>query len=111
MPTKVKYFDTKAIVCISAGKNHSAAVSVVGFSYAWGNNNFGQIGEPKEKEYGLPLMIKSLVGVGVSIVNASVNKLSLLGSDNAHTKSKDYEEWKQKVICEEGKYLKKYNNK
>ncbi len=43
-PTKVQAADLKKVVCISAGSEHSVAVTADGLVYAWGWGEHGQLG-------------------------------------------------------------------
>mmetsp|Transcript_39913 Transcript_39913/g.61082 ORF Transcript_39913/g.61082 Transcript_39913/m.61082 type:complete len:91 (+) Transcript_39913:484-756(+) len=43
-PKEVFFFKEKIISWLGAGSNHSAALSIEGYSYVWGRNNKGQLG-------------------------------------------------------------------
>ena len=68
-PIDVLFLKGKTIVSISAGNNHSVAVTIDGYVYSWGRNNRCQWGVNVTKTRS-PWINPDLLGHGVSYINA-----------------------------------------
>ena len=111
-PQKLKYFTGKGISTLTAGKNHSGALSLTGLLYMWGCNSAGQLGSKVRyggTKCGLPMLIPELIGFGVSNVVSRGNRtLTALLPCNVDTKSRVFIDWKNKLIEHEISYMRKY---
>lgn len=72
VPQEVCTFKEKIVSWISAGSNHSVALTIEGYCYTWGRNNAGQLGsagymeaKPDTKQR-VPRIVDSILGVGVA---------------------------------------------
>ncbi|XP_065821674.1 probable E3 ubiquitin-protein ligase HERC1 isoform X4 [Labrus bergylta] len=54
----------KAVVCVSAGYRHSAAVTNDGELYTWGEGDFGRLGHSDSQSRNVPTLVKDISGVG-----------------------------------------------
>ncbi|XP_028981614.2 probable E3 ubiquitin-protein ligase HERC1 isoform X4 [Esox lucius] len=54
----------KAVVCVSAGYRHSAAVSEDGELYTWGEGDFGRLGHGDSNSRNIPTLVKDISNVG-----------------------------------------------
>lgn len=66
----------KKIIAISAGGFHSLAVAEDGKVYAWGHNNFGQLGTGDTTDHNAPVQVTALDGMDVVGVEAGFWKSS-----------------------------------
>jgi len=56
--------DLTGVIAVAAGRQHSIALKSDGTVWAWGNNNYGQLGDNSTKERGKPVQVKSVDGKG-----------------------------------------------
>ena len=56
---------------VSAGGAHSLAVTAAGRVLAWGNNEYGQLGDGTTKDRHVPVRVKLPAGSSVIAVGAS----------------------------------------
>ncbi|XP_069758992.1 probable E3 ubiquitin-protein ligase HERC1 isoform X8 [Narcine bancroftii] len=54
----------KAIVCVSAGYRHSAAVTEDGELFTWGEGDFGRLGHGDSNSRNIPTLVKDISNVG-----------------------------------------------
>ncbi|TUG88269.1 putative E3 ubiquitin-protein ligase HERC1 [Bagarius yarrelli] len=54
----------KAVVSVSAGYRHSAAVSEDGELYTWGEGDFGRLGHGDSNSRNIPMLVKDISNVG-----------------------------------------------
>ncbi|XP_078055944.1 putative E3 ubiquitin-protein ligase HERC1 [Mustelus asterias] len=54
----------KAVVCVSAGYRHSAAVTEDGELYTWGEGDFGRLGHGDSNSRNIPTLVKDISNVG-----------------------------------------------
>ncbi|XP_048472974.1 probable E3 ubiquitin-protein ligase HERC1 [Rhincodon typus] len=54
----------KAVVCVSAGYRHSAAVTEDGELYSWGEGDFGRLGHGDSNSRNIPTLVKDISNVG-----------------------------------------------
>lgn len=54
MPKKIRYFDSKKIVDVVAGRHHSIALTSKNEIYAWGDGRYGQCGYGEFESTSIP---------------------------------------------------------
>ena len=68
IPVKVKDADvpdiSEAITTTSTGTDHSLALKSDGTVWAWGNNNYGQLGDNSINQSSIPVQVKDTAGTG-----------------------------------------------
>jgi len=69
-PVPVKFPKGTKIKSVSAGCQHSLAVTTTGKVYAWGENNLGQLGDTTKKPRKLPVAVKLPSGVTATGISA-----------------------------------------
>ncbi|PST47864.1 hypothetical protein COO72_10925 [Bifidobacterium callitrichos] len=69
---------------ISAGENHSLAIDAEGNAWAWGNNQYGQLGNNSTNQSNVPVKVKAPDGVKFTQVSAG-NEYSLAVGDDGNT--------------------------
>jgi hypothetical protein len=62
-PVRVDLPTTLKIVEVSAGADHSVALSAAGHVWAWGQNSFGQVGDGSGVERRTPVRLASISGI------------------------------------------------
>lgn len=83
-PKIVKALVARTIVQIASGHNHCLALTNGGELYAWGSNQYGQLGcGTVTKCYSKPLLIASLVGVPVAFITCGANHSAILSTSGA----------------------------
>ncbi|MCW1924480.1 chitobiase/beta-hexosaminidase C-terminal domain-containing protein [Luteolibacter arcticus] len=82
---KVGNTDLTGVVQVSAGPSHTLAVDRQGHVWAWGNNQYGQLGDGTITHSGYALMVKNTAGTGVleNIVMVSAGGESTSGRSMA----------------------------
>ncbi|MFJ3395262.1 RCC1 domain-containing protein [Leifsonia aquatica] len=66
---------------IAAGYYHSMAVGSDGKTYAWGNNNFGQLGDGTTTDRAVPVVVQAPAGVTFTQIAAGAYHSLAVGSD------------------------------
>ncbi|TSK72182.1 putative E3 ubiquitin-protein ligase HERC1 [Bagarius yarrelli] len=61
----------KVVVCVSAGYRHSAAVTIDGELYTWGEGDFGRLGHSDSHSRNVPTLVKDISGVGQAACGSS----------------------------------------
>jgi alpha-tubulin suppressor-like RCC1 family protein len=72
-PVRVKVPQGTRVIAVSAGGAHSLAVTAAGAVLAWGDNEYGQLGDGTTKDRRLPVRVKLPAGTRVVAVGASYN--------------------------------------
>ncbi len=72
-PVKVKLPQGTTVIAISAGGVHSLAVTAAGQVLAWGDNEYGQLGDGTTMDRHSPVRVKLPAGTRVIAVGASYN--------------------------------------
>jgi alpha-tubulin suppressor-like RCC1 family protein len=72
-PLKVKLPQGTTVIAISAGGVHSLAVTAAGQVLAWGDNEYGQLGDGTTMDRHSPVRVKLPAGTRVIAVGASYN--------------------------------------
>ncbi len=72
-PVRVKVPRGTRLIAISAGGAHSLAVTATGRVLAWGDNEYGQLGDGTTKDRSVPVRVKLPAGTRVIAVGASYN--------------------------------------
>ena len=67
---------------VSAGIQHTCALTTVGTIYCWGDNSFGQLGIGSMTNQNTPTLVKSPVGVTFRTVSASGNHTCAMSVSN-----------------------------
>ena len=82
LPTPVASFAGVHLVAVSCGASHTLAVSSLGEVFAWGNNEFGQLGIPNLSGcVATPTLVPALVGVRVAALAAGAGHNCALTGD------------------------------
>jgi alpha-tubulin suppressor-like RCC1 family protein len=72
-PVRVKVPRGTRVIAVSAGGAHSLAVTAAGRVLAWGDNEYGQLGDGTTKDRHVPVRVKLPAGTSVIAVGASYN--------------------------------------
>jgi len=72
-PIRVKLPQGTRVIAVSAGGVHSLAVTAAGQLLAWGDNEYGQLGDGTTKDRHIPVRVKLPAGTRVIAVGASYN--------------------------------------
>ena len=78
-PREVFYFKEKIVSWLSAGSNHSLALTIEGYAYVWGRNDQGQLGLNQvlpvrnDSKMTCPKIVDSVLGVGVAQASCNYN--------------------------------------
>ena len=87
LPTPVAAFAGTHLVAVACGASHTLAVSALGEVFAWGNNEFGQLGIPHLSGcVATPAQVPALVGIRVSALAAGAgHNVALTGDGHAYS--------------------------
>jgi len=87
-PTAVSGMTRVGIIAISAGADHSLAIASNGYVYAWGNNNFGQLGDGTTTSRTTPVQVKGAGGSGnltaVAVAAGGNHSLALMNNGRVY---------------------------
>ena len=83
-PTKINLFKETTITKVAAGGNHSLAISKEGRLFAWGNNQYGQVGDETYQNKYSPVEIKT-----VKIMSSYNNSYWLYSNNTSFTNTLD----------------------
>lgn len=79
----------KSVIAISAGGNHSLAISSDGLGYAWGNNDYGQLGNNSFSSVYTPVAMSTQGAIGsrplVALAAGASHSLAIAGRGTAPT--------------------------
>jgi alpha-tubulin suppressor-like RCC1 family protein len=70
LPKKIEAFTGQRVVAVSAGFEHSLAITADGSAWSWGSGAFGRLGHDDEQRQPLPKKVEALAGRGVVAVSA-----------------------------------------
>ena len=62
-PRRIEGLDGVSIVDVAGGRNHAIALTAGGTVYAWGSNQYGQLGNGTWQNSSTPVLVSSLTGV------------------------------------------------
>jgi len=113
-PILIQVLLNKGICKIACGKNHSCGLSLSGLLYTWGDNRQGQLGHPLEiNSQEIPMMAKNLMGKAITSVYAWQDYTVMFESSipKIEKDKETFKQWKNSVILEEQKELKKFAKK
>jgi len=65
LPKQLEFFSGKEIAKVGAGYNYSLVLTKDGELYTWGNNDFGQLGNPSKRAFDQPAKVSALGGVKI----------------------------------------------
>ena len=82
-PKKIEAFAGQRVVAVSAGRNHSLALTADGAVWSWGFGYKGRLGHGDEQEQLLPKKIEALAGQRVVAVSAGVNHNLAISANGA----------------------------
>ena len=75
---KIEALAGQRVIAVSAGGNHSFAITADGAVWSWGNGGFGRLGHGDEQDQLLPVKVEALAGQRVVAVSAAgVHNLAL----------------------------------
>ena len=83
LPKKVEAFAGQRVVAVSAGNDHSLALTADGAVWSWGFGEFGGLGHGDEEDQLLPKQIEALAGQRVLAVSAGNDHSLALTADGA----------------------------
>jgi len=84
LPKKVEAFDGQRVVAVSAGAQHSLALTTDGSVWSWGSGGFGQLGHgDDEQKQLLPKKVEALAGQRVVAVSAGLMHSLALTADGS----------------------------
>jgi len=78
-PREVYYFKEKIVSWLSAGSNHSLALTIEGYAYLWGRNDHGQLGLSQQlavksdSRMLCPKVLETVLGVGIAQASCNFN--------------------------------------
>lgn len=110
-PREVCHFREKIVSWLAAGTSHSVALTIEGYCYTWGRNNYGQIGHPDlvnpqiEIKLRAPKLIDYILGIGVAQAFCSYNQTFLGCADKLKNvpDTEVFAVWKSKLLKHEEK--------
>jgi len=76
-PKEVEAFAGQRVVTVSAGEQHSLAITANGAVWSWGDGGHGRLGHGDEQRQLLPKKIEALAGQRVVAVSAGEHSLAL----------------------------------
>eukprot|EP00826_Nyctotherus_ovalis_P005109 TRINITY_DN11143_c0_g1_i9.p1 TRINITY_DN11143_c0_g1~~TRINITY_DN11143_c0_g1_i9.p1 ORF type:complete len:509 (+),score=112.35 TRINITY_DN11143_c0_g1_i9:415-1941(+) len=109
-PTMIKLLEGKGISRIACGKNHSCGLSLSGLLYTWGDNTSSQLGRATEPNLqGVPMVVKEAMGKAVMSVCAWGDCTAVVESAGTAVEKDEesFKQWKNSVILEEQKEIRK----
>jgi len=83
LPKKVEAFSGQRVVAVSAGGNHSLALTADGAVWSWGRGDNGRLGHGDTQEQLQPKKVEALVGQRVVIVSTGWQHSLALTADGA----------------------------
>ena len=83
LPKKVEAFAGQRVVAVSAGFDHSLAITADGAVWSWGGGGGGQLGHGDEQDEHLPKKIEALAGQRVIAASAGTKHSLALTADGA----------------------------
>ena len=83
LPKKIEAFTGQRVVAVSAGANHSLAITADGSAWSWGSGFFGRLGHGDEQRQLLPKKVEALAGQRVVAVSAGGLHSMALTADGA----------------------------
>jgi len=83
LPKKIEAFAGQRVVAVSAGLNHSIAITADGGVWSWGSGGFGRLGHGDEQNQLLPKKVEALAGRRVVAVSAGESHSLALIADGA----------------------------
>jgi len=83
LPKKVEAFGGQRVVAVSAGFDHSLAITADGAVWSWGGGGGGQLGHGDEQDEHLPKKIEALAGQRVIAASAGTKHSLALTADGA----------------------------
>lgn len=119
VPRRIEVFSDKTITMIKAGTKHSAALSVEGYCYIWGDNSRGQLGlnesasQRKETCVTVPTVVESMLGRGLTSLQCAYNQTFWGNIEPGYVVNIEgdiFKMWKSKMKRFEEKNLTKANN-
>ena len=81
IPIQITALSDKGITAIAASLNHSLAIDSDGEVWAWGLNNYGQLGDGTYTQRDIPVEITALSGKVITAIAASLNHSLAIDSD------------------------------
>jgi len=70
LPTKIEAFAGRRVIAVSAGGDHSLAITTDGAVWSWGDGGFGRLGHGDEQRKLLPKKVEAFAGQRVVAVSA-----------------------------------------
>jgi len=83
LPKKIEAFAGRRVVTVSAGANHSLALTADGSVWSWGRGGRGQLGHGDQQRQPLPKKIEAFTGQRVVAVSAGGHYSLALTADGA----------------------------
>ena len=83
LPKKVEAFAGQRVVAVSAGYDHSLAITADGAVWSWGEGGYGQLGHGDEQDEHLPKKIEALAGQRVIAASGGTKHSLALTADGA----------------------------
>jgi len=81
LPTKIEAFAGQRVVAVSAGGDHSLALTADGAVWSWGNGFYGKLGHGDEQQQLLPKKVEALAGQRVVAVSVGEDHSLALTAD------------------------------
>ena len=78
--TEIALPSKRKALTIASGLNHSLAIDEAGDVWAWGSNEYGQLGLPGDSSYGLPTKVPGIPCPATSVSAGSTHS-AILGKD------------------------------
>ena len=83
LPKKIEAFAGRRVVAVSAGGEHSLAITADGVIWSWGGGIFGKLGHGDEQRQLLPKKVEAFAGRRVVAVSAGEGHSIALAADGA----------------------------
>ena len=104
-PKSILFFKEKIISYLSAGSHHSLALSIEGYSYTWGRNDYGQLGHgnavsiKSDSKIPCPKIVENVLGIGIAQASCNYNNIFLGCADKLKNKPESdvFNVWKSKL--------------
>lgn len=80
-PKKVDFFNDKKVLKIAAGPDFNYALTEDGKLYSWGNNDYGQLGNPSKSSYEPPSEVRGFGDHKIADVSAGDTFVAALSND------------------------------